>query len=160
VIAALLHDIKNLDKNDPESYKSSQLSCQKSKEILTSIKYPEEKLALVLDAILCHSFSAGFTPQTLEGKIFQDADRLDALGAIGIARLFATSATFDSKLYSHKDPFLKHGRQPNDKKFAVDHFFAKIFKIPELMQTKTGKNIAEKRVIFMKEYLKILESEV
>lgn len=160
VAAALLHDICNLKKSDPKAHLSAQLSCEQSKKILKQVTFPENKIPFVLDAIACHSFSAGLTPKTHEGKVFQDADRLDGLGAIGIARLFATSATFNSKFYAHEDPFLTRGRTPNDKLYAVDHFFVKLFKIPEKMQTQTGIDMAKKRIMLMKEFLKHLQTEV
>jgi len=160
VAAALLHDIGNVSKDHPESSKSSTRSSQQAKQILTSVNFPKEKLPDVLDAILCHSYSAGLTPKTHDGRIFQDADRIDGLGAIGIARVFATSATFKSKLYSQDDPFLKDGRMPNDKKFAVDHFYVKLFKVIDTMQTPTGKALAQKRIDIMKKFLENLEKEI
>jgi uncharacterized protein len=84
--AAYLHDISNLPKNHPDSKMSSERSAELAAKILREHGFSEEKLALVKDAILCHSFSRGLTPQTHEGRIFQDADRLDSLGAVGIAR--------------------------------------------------------------------------
>jgi uncharacterized protein len=158
--AAILHDAKNLDKNHPNASKSSQLSAEFAEIILKKIKFPKEKIETVLDAIRCHSFSAKLMPQTKEGKIFQDADRLDALGAIGIARAFATGAKFSSRLYSQEDPFLDKGRIPNDKQNIVDHFFIKLFKIPEKMLTRTGKIIALERISFMRKFLEALKTEI
>lgn len=158
--AALLHDIGNVEKNHPKAHLSSQFSAEQAEIILRSVGFPSEKIDETLDAILCHSFSAGLTPQTYNGKIFQDADRLDGLGAIGIARLFATGARFNALLYSRNDPFLEHGRTPNDKDYMVDHFFVKIFRIPEKMQTKTGKLMARERVAVMKAYLNTLKNEI
>jgi len=160
VAAALLHDIVSLEKNHPTAYKSSAMAAEKSKKILKKVGFPKEKIAITLDAILCHSFSAGLTPTTHEGKIFQDADRLDGLGAIGIARTFATGGRFNSTLYSEYDPFLRDDRTPNDKKIILDHFFVKLFKLPAKMWTKTGKALAHDRIISMHNFLRILEKEI
>jgi uncharacterized protein len=130
------------------------------KKILSEVNFPKDKLPIVLDAILSHSFSAKLITKRHDGKIFQDADRLDALGAIGIARAFATGAIFNSSLYCINDPFAKHGRILNDKKHTLDHFFVKLFKIPTIMFTKTGKRIAEKRILFMKAFIQNLEEEI
>src|SRR5690349_1779816 len=102
--AAFLHDIANLPKNHPESHLSSERSAAHAEQILRDYGFSEEKIAKAKDAILCHSFSRGLTPQTLEGRIFQDADRLDALGAIGIARTFAVGGATNRPLYSADDP--------------------------------------------------------
>lgn len=158
--AALLHDIGNLPKNHPQAHMSAELSVEKSLPILQKLKFSKEEQDLIVDAIRCHSFSRGLIPQTLEGKILQDADRLDALGAIGTARTFATGTTFNNKLYSLDDPFAKAGRQPNDKTNSVDHFFVKLFKLPAMMQTKTGKLLAEKRLAIMHNFLDSLEQEL
>lgn len=160
VAAALLHDIVSIEKNHPDRHKSSSLAAEKSKEILEQIGFPPEKIPATLDAIKCHSFSANLTPQTHDGKIFQDADRLDGLGAIGIARAFATGGRFNSKIYSHKDPLAEHGRSPDDKKYMVDHFFIKLFKLPEKMWTNTGKALARDRILYMQNFLKTLQNEV
>src|SRR3954454_338609 len=136
--AAYLHDIANLPKNHPESKFSSERSAERAAEILRELGFDERKVPLVQDAILCHSYSRGLTPETLEGRVFQDADRLDALGAIGIARTFATGGAMHRPLYSLEDPFLKQGRVADDKQYALDHFPLKLFKLGEIMQTPMG----------------------
>lgn len=160
VAAALLHDIVCLPKNHPDAKRSAELSRQQSEIILQEIQFPSEKITLVLDAIESHSFSAGRMPSTHEGKVFQDADRLDALGAIGIARTFATGATFNSKLYSIDDPLGERGRAFNDKAFMIDHFFEKLFKLPEKMITSSGRALAKERIIFMKKFLEQFKNEI
>lgn len=88
----------------------------------------------------------------------QDADRLDALGAIGIARCIQVSSQFSSELYHREDPFAEN-RELEDKKYCIDHFFTKLFKLPETMQTKAGQKEGKKRAIFMRQYLNQLRQE-
>ncbi|ETS32646.1 hypothetical protein BB987_08755 [Photorhabdus temperata] len=83
-------------------------------------------------------FQCKLVPTTLEARIVQDADRLDALGAIGIDRCIQIGITFNNQLYSEIDPFCVD-RAPNDKMYTVDHFYTKFFRPPETMQTTAGK---------------------
>lgn len=160
VIATLLHDNCNLPKGDPNSHMSSQYSADDAAKRMEAEGFPQEDIDIVYDAILCHSFSAGKTPKTLEGKILQDADRLDGLGAIGIARCFAVAGIRNAPFYSVADPFCEAGRAPDDKKNAVDHFYKKLFKLKDLMQTATGKAMALQREEIMQQYLAQLKSEI
>jgi uncharacterized protein len=161
--AAFLHDIANLPKNHPESHLSSERSAERAEQILRDLGLPtfdNEKLVRMKDAILCHSYSRGLTPQTLEGRIFQDADRLDGIGAIGIARTFTVGGATHRPLYADEDPFLDNGRTPNDKENTLDHFFVKLFKLSEKMQTETGRRIALERTKRMKRFVDELREEI
>jgi uncharacterized protein len=158
--AAYLHDIANLPKDHPDSKFSSEHSARRAGEILREVGMTEERIALTQDAILCHSYSRGLTPQTHEGRVFQDADRLDALGAIGIARTFAVGGATHRPLYSVEDPFLHRGRTPSDKENTLDHFPIKLFKIADKMQTSTGRGLAEERIETMRRFIQSLEQEI
>lgn len=158
--AAFLHDIANLPKNHPESHLSSERSASRAEEILRDAGFCEEKILKVKDAILCHSYSRGLTPQTPEGKIFQDADRLDGIGAIGVARTYTVGGATHRPLYSADDPFLDRGRAPNDKDNTLDHFFVKLFKVGEKMQTSTGRRLAQERTERMRRFVEELRDEV
>lgn len=160
IAAAYLHDIANLPKNHPESRMSSEHSAKRASEILRELGFDEQKLPLVQDAILCHSYSRGLNPTTLEGRIFQDADRLDALGAIGIARTFAVGGATQRPMLAEQDPFLKHGRVPNDRDNTLDHFWVKLFTLEAKMQTATGRTLARQRVERMQKFIADLEDEV
>lgn len=160
IAAAFLHDIANLPKNHPDSSKSSELSAKNSIEHLSVLGFPEEKRSLVYDAILCHSFSRGLTPQTKEGKIFQDADRLDGLGQIGIARVFTVGGVLNKPLYNTEDPFCLSSRIVDDKVFTLDHFYKKLLKLGSSMQTETGRQLASLRTKRMLIYLEELEREI
>ena len=157
--AALLHDIVSYPKSSKRSKFSSIDSAKKSKIILKKYGFSEKEIIIVSDAIEDHSFSQNKTPETLEGKILQDADRLDALGAIGIARVFGTSGSLNRPFYNINDPFCTE-RSPDDNLWAVDHFFNKLLKLESLMNTKSGKIEAKKRTRVLKEFLKQLKTEI
>ena len=157
--AALLHDIVSYPKSSKRAKFSSIDSAKKSKIILKKYGFSEKEIIIVSDAIEDHSFSQNKTPETLEGKILQDADRLDALGAIGIARVFGTSGSLNRPFYNINDPFCTE-RSPDDNLWAVDHFFNKLLKLESMMNTKSGKIEAKKRTKVLKEFLKQLKDEV
>ena len=157
--ATLLHDIVSYPKSDKRSKMSSIESAKKSKQILKNYDFSAEEITIISDAIRDHSFSQKKTPVTIEGKILQDADRLDALGAIGIARVFATGGSLKRPFYNIDDPFCK-SRNPNDKIWTIDHFFQKLLTLESLMNTKSGKAEAKKRTKILKDYLKQLKQEL
>jgi len=157
--AALLHDIVSYQKSDKRSKLSSIQSAKKSEQILKKYDFSKEEITIISDAIRDHSFSQNKTPFTLEGKILQDADRLDAIGAIGIARVFATGGSLKRPFYNIDDPFCQT-RKPNDKTWTVDHFYQKLLKLESLMNTKSGKEEAKKRSQVLKEFLKQLKQEI
>ena len=157
--AALLHDIVSYPKSSKRSKLSSVESAKKSKLILKKYSFTEEEITIISDAITDHSFSQNKIPRTLEGKILQDADRLDALGAIGIARVFATSGSLNRPFYNIDDPFCDK-RNPDDNLWAVDHFFNKLLKLESMMNTKSGKIEAKKRTKVLNAFLKQLKDEI
>ena len=157
--AALLHDIVSYSKSSTRSKFSSIDSAKKSKIILKKYGFSEKEITIVSDAIKDHSFSQNKVPETLEGKILQDADRLDALGAIGIARVFATSGSLNRPFYNIDDPFCTK-RNPDDDLWAIDHFFNKLLKLESLMNTRSGKIEAKKRTNVLQEFLKQLKDEI
>ena len=157
--AALLHDIVSYPKSDKRSKLSSIQSAKKSEQILKKYDFSKEEITIISDAIRDHSFSQNKTPSTIEGKILQDSDRLDAVGAIGIARVFATGGSLKRPFYNIDDPFCK-SRIPDDKTWTVDHFYQKLLKLESLMNTKSGKDEAKKRTQVLKEFLKQLKQEI
>ena len=157
--AALLHDLVSYPKSDKRSKTSSIESAKKSKNILKKYDFSNEEITIIFNAISEHSFSQNKIPTSIEGKILQDADRLDALGAIGIARVFATGGSLKRPFYNHDDPFCKQ-RIPDDKIWTIDHFFKKLLKLESLMNTKFGKIEAKKRTVVLKDFLKQLKQEI
>lgn len=157
--AAWLHDCVTLPKNHPNRKISSTLAAEKAAKFLADTDFPKSKIFLVVHAIESHSFSAGITPETLEAKIVQDADRMDALGAIGIARCLVVGGVLGRPLYNPSDPFCDN-REPDDSLWTIDHFYVKLFKLPETMHTDSAKKEALKRVQVMKSWLNELKSEI
>lgn len=157
--AVLLHDLISYPKSDKRSKLSSIESAKKSKSILKKYDFSNEEITIISNAISDHSFSQNKIPTSIEGKILQDADRLDALGAIGIARVFATGGSLKRPFYNPNDPFCKQ-RIPDDTTWTVDHFFKKLFKLESLMNTKSGKIEAKTRTIILKDFLKQLKHEI
>lgn len=158
VPAAWLHDYVNFPKDDHRCAEASRYSAAAAIEYLASAGYAEDYFPRIQNAIEAHSFSAQIDCASLESRIVQDADRLDALGAIGIARLFCVSGLLRSTFYNLDEPFAKT-RKLDDRAFAIDHFFVKLFKISETLKTDAGRAEGEKRVAFMKDYLKQLMEE-
>jgi uncharacterized protein len=157
--SAWLHDFVIIPKNDPRRSQASRLSAESAIVFLREIGFPEQHYSAIAHAIAAHSFSAQIEPETLEAKIVQDADRLDGLGAIGIARCFATAGIMRRPFYSEEDPFC-HERMPNDKLFTIDHFFVKLFNTAESLKTQSARVLGLKRVETMRRYLKDLGAEI
>jgi len=157
--AVLLHDIVSYPKSDKRSKLSSIQSAEKSKKILKKFNFSSEEIQIISDAIRDHSFSQNKIPTTIVGKILQDADRLDALGAIGIARVFAVGGSEKRPFYNVKDPFCKN-RTPDDKIWTLDHFYQKLLKLEYLMNTKSGKIEAKKRTKILNNFLNQLKNEI
>ncbi|QLE37913.1 HD domain-containing protein [Vibrio parahaemolyticus] len=157
--AAYLHDCFTYPKDHPNRKQSSAIAAKKAIAYLESIQYPQHYHDAIDHAIEAHSFSANIRPNTLEAQIVQDADRLDALGAIGVTRCIQVSTHFNAQLYNDNDMFAKE-RELNDKQFTVDHFQTKLFKIVDTMNTESAKLEANKRKAFMQTYLEQLHDEV
>lgn len=157
--AVLLHDIVSFPKSDKRSKTASLKSAIKAKKILKRFNFSMTEIKIIMDAIESHSFSKNKKPKTLEGKILQDADRLDALGSIGIARTFAVSGGENRPFYNKYDPFCSN-RKPDDQKWAVDHFYKKLLLLQTRMNTRFAKNEAKRRTKILKKFLNDLKKEI
>ena len=125
---------------------------------LTRLEWAPADIAAVAHAIEAHSFPPA-SPQTLEARILQDADRLDAIGLIGVARCFYIGGRMRSALYDAADPRAEH-RQYDDKRFSPDHFETKLFKLQDSFQTAAGRHMAELRTERMRRFVDDLLEEV
>ncbi len=158
-IAALLHELFTLPKDHPDSAQAGDRCAERARELLEREHAAPEMTALVCAAICDHAFSKGVVPQAVESRVLQDADRLDAIGAIGLARMWATCADLKRPFYSPIDPFCVT-RPPDDKAWGLDHVFKKLLAIPSRLHTDTARSLAEDRVSFLRVYVDQLRREL
>jgi uncharacterized protein len=157
--ASYFHDLVSLPKNHPDRSRSSLFSAASAAPILLSLGFPSDKIPAVQHAIEAHSFSAGIVPTSFEARVLQDADRMEALGAIGIARTFYTAGFMHSAMFDALDP-LGHTRVLDDTRFALDHFEVKLMGLPFTMQTNAGRTIALKRAQILLDFRAQLVAEI
>ncbi|GAB3458675.1 HD domain-containing protein [Massilia terrae] len=149
--ACYLHDLVNLPKNDPERDQASRRSARLARHQLGWMDFPPELLDGVAHAIEAHSYSAAIPADSIEAKIVQDADRIDALGAIGLARVFYIGGQLGRPL-AHADDPLALDRPLDDRSYTLDHFAVKLAALPGMMQTAAGRRLAERRVALLMEF--------
>jgi uncharacterized protein len=157
--AVLLHDCVAVEKSSPLRSQASRLAAEKASGILAALGWPQEKIAAVAHAILTHSFSANIAAETLEAKMLQDADRLDAIGMVGVARCFYIAGRMGSGLYHPGDPDAEH-RPLDDRSYATDHFPAKLLKLSDGFQTETGAKLAKERHERLSLFLSLFRDEI
>lgn len=157
--SAYLHDLVNLPKNAPNRHEASRLSAEAAIPILQDMDFNQADIEAITHCISAHSFSAAIEPTTTNAKVLQDADRLESVGALGIARTFYIAGKMDSDLFHAADPFAAN-RTLNDKQYAVDHFRVKLLGLADTMQTHSGKTIAKQRTRSMLAFLNQLASEL
>ena len=141
--AALLHDVCR-KKQEETGLCHAEEGSKLAPKILNEISFPKEKINNVVHCIKVHRYSKRLNPETKEAKILQDADRLDALGAIAISRVIAQSIANKNPLY---DPNIKPGKAYTGKvDTAINHFFEKILKLkPNTFHTKFAQELAKDR---------------
>ncbi|MFB6264370.1 MAG: HD domain-containing protein [Bradymonadaceae bacterium] len=158
--AVLAHDLVNLPKDHPERETASTRSAEKACEFYQVLGiFDQSQLDRIYEAIERHSFSRDLEPESLEAEIVSDADDLDALGAVGIARTFHVSGAIGGRICHPVDPFGEE-RALDDSTFAVDHFFEKLLELPGRFHTDTGREMARRRADYMEGYLDRLSEEV
>jgi len=157
--AAWLHDCVTIAKSSPQRSSASRLAAERAGAFLRATAYPAELIPAIEHAIEAHSFSARVAPQTLEAKVVQDADRLEALGAVGIARTLITGGANGTPFYDSSEPF-PITRVADDRTSIIDHFFTKLLTLAATMQTAAGRAAAEQRAEFLKQYLIQLGDEI
>jgi uncharacterized protein len=143
--ACYLHDLVNLPKNDPDRALASRRAARLAREELARLGFPHGRLDGVAHAIEAHSFSAAIEATTIEAKIVQDADRLDALGAVGLARMFYIAGRMGSALAHPLDP-LGLERDFDDRAWSLDHIMVKLAQLPGMMQLEAGRELADARL--------------
>ncbi len=157
--AAWLHDCVPVAKDSPARARAARLSAARAREIMMEIAYPSVEYDAIAHAIEAHSFSGGLEPRTIEAGILRDADRLDALGAIGLSRCLAVGAQLGRPLYEERDPFCQN-RIPDDLSYTIDHFYVKLCRLADDMFTDAGRREALRRTEFLRTYLNQLASEI
>ncbi len=157
--SAWLHDCVAVAKDSPLRAQGSKLAAEAATKFLAGTAYPQDLLPEVFHAIEAHSYTANIPTRTPEAAVVQDADRLDSLGAIGIARCLLVGGRLNRPICDNEDPFCD-GRDPDDGQFTIDHFYAKLFKLPETMKTDAGRQEAERRADLMRRYLDDLRKEI
>ena len=157
--AAYLHDVINVPKNSPDRLKASQMAAEEAKGILRHVGYREEEIEKIAQVIIEHSYSLGLKPTSIESAILQDADRLDALGAIGMMRHVTVGTRMGASYYHAEEPFAKN-RELEDRKYSLDHYEVKLFKLLDKMNTPAGQKEAKKRTKFMRSFLEQLKTEI
>ncbi len=157
--AAWLHDCVVVTKDSPLRSRASQMAAERATAFLESVGYERELIPAVAHAIVAHSFSAAIKPETIEAKVVQDADRLEALGALGLARCLMTGGAMGRQLLHADEPF-PVDRDADDAASSLDHLFVKLLKLPAMMQTQTGRSLATERAEFLVQFLRTLASEL
>jgi uncharacterized protein len=157
--AAWLHDCVTVPKDSPQRKEASRLAAAQAVAWLREWGWPESFLADITHAIEAHSFSAGIAPRTTEAKVVQDADRLDALGAVGLARCLMLGGALGRPIYAVDDPFCER-RPPDDSAACVDHFYTKLLTLETTMQTEGGRKEAKRRTEYLRGFLEELKKEV
>lgn len=151
--AVLLHDVARLKEDNKEIECHAEHGAKMAEDILREMSFPEDKIENVVHSIKVHRHSKRLIAETKEAKILQDADRLDALGAITIARMFSTGGKMNTPLYKPKIPFGKvYPGYYSDS--TIHGFYSKILKItPETFNTSLARKLAKERYEFVKKFL-------
>lgn len=159
IAAALLHDAVHVPKSSPDRATASERAAEHASVRLSALGFPPEAVTRIAGAVRDHSFSRGAVPETPLGCALQDADRLEALGAIGLLRCISTGVRMGGAWFHPEDPFAK-ARPLDDVKYSVDHFPAKLLGLPAMMRTEAGRAEAERRVMLLREFLAALAHEL
>jgi uncharacterized protein len=149
--AVLLHDCVHVEKGSPLRDQASRLSAERAGEVLGKLGWESSDIEVVTGAVLSHSYSAGLAPTSNEARILQDADRLDAIGLVGVARCFYTAGRLGSSLYHPADP-AGRDRALDDRNYALDHFPKKLLTLATGFKTTAGARMARERHAHLEEF--------
>ena len=156
--AAWLHDCVFVAKDSPQRSQASLLAADCAVAFLKEKAFPASDWEAIHHAIAAHSFSAGIETLTLEAKVLQDADRMDALGAMGLSRCLMLGGHMGTALMSPVDPFCEE-REPDDGRFTIDHFYRKLLRLEDTVKTESGRRLAVERTDVLREFLAQLRRE-
>ena len=170
LIPAVLHDIARVEESEDKTGKIDHavLGSEIAENILIKLEYDREKIEKIKHCIITHRFRTGNEPRTLEAKILFDSDKLDAIGAIGIARTFMLSGQCGQRLELNNsineylnDNTAENGRiKDMSKHNPIIEYEVKLKNIPDKLYTKKAKEIGEDRIEFMEQYFNRLKSEL
>ncbi len=163
-LAALLHDVARKKEDEHRGNIDHALEGTKiAQQLLKKYNYPDDMIQKVLHCIECHRFRKDRTPTSKEAKILFDADKIDAIGAIGVARLFAFTGEIKTKFYDtgnlHKEE-MEEVKSYSRSDTAYREFLVKLSRIKDKLFTRTGKDIAGERDTFTRNFFKRLKLEV
>lgn len=152
-LAALLHDF------DDVKITNSTIELENATKWLNENNYPQKRINWIKEIINTVSFKGtdSKVPKTIEGKIVQDADRLDAIGAIGIARAFAYGGAKGREMWDPNEHYVDNmdeKKYRNNKGNTINHFYEKLLKLKDMINTDTAKKIAIHRNYYMEDFLK------
>jgi uncharacterized protein len=159
IAAALLHDLVNVPKNHPDRHHASERSAAAAAPELECAGFAPDAVRRIAGAIRDHSFSRGAAPETPLGDALQDADRLEALGVIGLFRCLSTGVRMGAHYFHDDDPFAR-ARPLDDRAYSIDHLFTKLLGLPATMRTAAGRAEAEQRATFLRLTLAQLGAEL
>ena len=157
--ACYFHDVINLAKNHPKRTTASTLAAKLTLQILENLNFPKDKISKVCHAVEAHSYSAQIKPGLLEAKVLRDADRLDALGSVGVLRTLYISGSMKRPLYHSKDPFAKN-RSLNGSQYSLDHFAIKAVDYPKTLSTEGARNFAKPLLEFSEMFVDLMQKEI
>jgi uncharacterized protein len=171
--AALLHDIARIkeDHDNTGDIDHAILGAEMAEKILRKFRYSEEEIEQIKHCISAHRFRSGNEPKTIEAKILFDADKLDVIGSVGIARTFIIAGEYGEKLYSDSpvDDYIKDNlvdREPEGRinvmsKHAPNLEYETKFKhIPSKLYTQKARKMAEQRLKYMDQFFKRMKKEI
>lgn len=159
VAAALCHDLVCSPKDSPEKSADAAKSARVARQLLPKYGFSPESVCTIALAVEDHSYSRWVKPKTPLGRALQDADRLEALGAIGIMRTLSTGGALKRSLLCSEDPWASD-RAFNDRMYSLDHFFTKLLRIQHSMCTDLGQQEADRRTQVLEAFLKELAFEL
>jgi len=155
--ATLLHDVAR-GHGDRMAEDHARAGAEIARQLLSG--HPAEKVEAVAHAIAAHRFRAGPAPQTIEAKVLHDADKLDAIGAIGVARAFAFGGLEGQRLWADVPPGYQESQATRHEHTPVHEFHMKLYKIKDRLLTPSARKLAAERHAFMMAYFEQLDQEV